>query len=245
MITGNLTRKQIVDRALRKAGNTALASSPDYDAQTWLGQILFDLYMGYRWPWLEAATTITLNDTTTALSVSFGKPIGDDSFTVQTINGVSSPQVIRFADSEAFQRLLDLNPTTTGVPQVWTLVYSTTNSSPSVQVWPNPIGAGVTAQLRFQSMPAEIPVDTTGDSTIPTFPWHDYLIQALYVAALEYEFDSRSTTESQKRELMLDRVCKATFPLRSQTNEIPLDRSVFGTPYRPDVGSDVGWNWLR
>ena len=45
--TGRLTRKQIVDLSCRRAGNTQLAAGPNYDAQTWLNQILYDL----AWEW--------------------------------------------------------------------------------------------------------------------------------------------------------------------------------------------------
>ena len=124
------------------------------------------------------------------------------------------------------------------VPEVCCYLYEQN----ALGIYPS-ISTTCTANLTYYFLPAQIAIDPTGDSVVPTFPWHDYLIQALFVATLEYEMDGRADTEGQKREGMLSRIRNIANPSRVSDPIIPLDPQVFGTPFRDDI--NWGWGWTR
>src|SRR5437867_3763973 len=86
---GRLTRKQVVDLALRRAGNTQLAAAPNFDAQTWLNQILYDLAAEWSWPTLMTTTTVAITGPTFSLPADFLKAQDDAGLILTTINGGS------------------------------------------------------------------------------------------------------------------------------------------------------------
>src|SRR5438309_3840 len=134
---GRLTFGQIRNFALRKAGNRAVID----DANIWLTQLLFELYVEWEWPFLMAVAT----------------------------------------------------PPTT---------------------------------------------PTAKDALVPVFPYHLFLVQALYVLALEYEQDPRASDERQKVVTQLAAIRGTAMPLRSQPGVIPLDPDVFGTPFTEDLSGE-------
>ena len=242
-IIGQLTRKSIVDRACRRAGNTALSQAPDYEAQIWLNQILSDLYVQFDWPFLILTQSVSLSGLSfflgnldTAVG-SFTRPAHDLGLVVTAIDGAPSSGLIREVDRRTFDYLSGMNSTATAlVPDVYTINYQNNY----ILFYPT-ISSTITANFSHYVQPAALPIDTSGDSLIPTFPWSDYLIQALFVAVLEYEMDGRANSEAEKRELMLQRIRNITLPSRSAEPTIPLDVNVFSMPFR---GED-DLNWLR
>src|SRR2546423_638922 len=70
------------------------------------------------------------------------------------------------------------------------------------RVFPDPTGRVAAATLRFKFLPiadTTPPVTPTAkDALVPVFPYHLFLVQALYVLALEYEQDPRASDERQK-----------------------------------------------
>lgn len=233
--TGRLTRKQIVDLAARKAGNTQLAANSataGADAQTWLNQILFDLYSQYNWPFLNTSTSLVLTSVSFSLPTDFLKAVDDYSFQVQTVNGASQQFFILEVDRGTFEATTFSTQATvtSGLPRIWTADRNTGMG----KLFPDPSGTTLVATLRYQFLPPDIDVTTAGDSTIPTFPWHFILVQALYVQMLEFESDPRVESERAKLERMLEGVRQAAQPLRAQEPMIPLDPTVFTTPFRSD-----------
>lgn len=222
------TRKQIVDRALRRAGNTQLANGPEFEAQLWLNQILFDIYTLYDWPMLQTTVAMTLNADIT-LPTDFAKTLDDNALVINTIDSSPVYRVIQQVDRETYDRVKGPG-TATGQPMVWFCDLNTSTG----RIWPLASGQSVSGTLRYQSLPADIAIDLTGDSVIPTFPWHDFLIQALYTYTLEYENDGRAQAEVQKREAFLAKILKAAHPSRSGPSTIPLDPQVFSQPFSDD-----------
>jgi hypothetical protein len=237
---GQLTRGSIVSRATRKAGNTQLAAAPDYEAQIWLNQILYDLYTQFDWAFTRTTDPITFSGqlfSIVGLTATFSRPANDIALMLTSIDGAPAGQLIREVDRRTFDLLNGSTPgLTTTVPDVYTVIYE----SFSLAFYPT-CTSTITANFTYQFLPAQIPIDPTGDATIPTFPWGDYLIQALFVAILEYEMDGRADNEAQKRELMLRRIRNIAFPSRSAEPTIPLDVNVFSRPF----WGDEDWTWLR
>ena len=228
--TGRLTRKQIVDVALRRAGNTQLASGPNFDAQTWLNQILYDLAVEWSWPTLMTTTTVAITGPTFSLPTDFLKAQDDAGLILTTINGGSQRVFLDEVDRYTFEVAQPTNVGTGGFPRIW---HADRNAGLG-RVFPDPTGNTIVAQLRYQQLPSDIAVDTSGDSTIPWFPWSWYLVQYLFVRTLEFEADVRAGPERDRANAMLEKVRQAAKPLRAQEPVIPLDPQVFGTPFVRD-----------
>ena len=89
----------------------------------------------------------------------------------------------------------------------------------------------LSALLRYRRLPVEpLPADEPAD--VPVFPYHNYLVQAVFVFALEHERDARAQQEAASRDTLLSLIRRGQAPLRSQRSDIPLDPLVFRTPYR-------------
>lgn len=224
---GTLTRSEIITHALRRAGNTKLS----LDAITWLDQILFDLYTQYSWPFLQTISAVTITDRTFTLPENFIRTFDDHAFKMVTINGQPTHGFILQVSQGELERR---NSADTGVPQLW----SAFHTNETGYVWPTPSGMTVVTQLLSYTYPDAL----VSDSSIPTFPWHFYLIQALYVVALEYEGDMRSVVETQRRDQMLDRIKRTVAPLRQQESTLPLDGQAFGPSFDGDYGAT---SWIR
>lgn len=220
--TGLLTRAQIIDHALRRAGNTK--PSVRTDAITGLNQILYDLYTQFEWPFLNTTATVTLGSTFT-LPSDFLQSQDDTGLQITIING----QPVRFPMHEVDRGQLEAQVPTTGTPLLW----HADRLAGLGRVWPTPDAQAYVAMLRYKKLPPAL----TSDSDIPVFPWHSTLIQAVYVWALEYDSDPRSVQESGRYDMMLSRLRQTSSPLRSQSAVVPLDPQVFGPVYDPDIGA--------
>src|SRR5205814_8412844 len=114
------------------------------------------------------------------------------------------------------------------------------------RVFPDPTGHVAAATLRFKFLPvadttpAPENTPTANDALVPLFPYHLFLVQALYVLALEYEQDPRASEERQKVVQQLAAIRGTAMPLRSQPGVIPLDPDVFGTPFTEDLSGERG-----
>ena len=219
--TGLLTRGTIIDHALRRAGNTK--PSVRTDGIVAFNQILFDLYTQYEWPFLNTSTTLSLVGNF-ALPSDFLQA-QDDRALMLVLVGVQVQRAPIFeVDRETFDRQLP----STGTPRVW---HADRKNSIGL-LWPTPDAAAYTATLRYKYLPPA----TTTDNDIPVFPWHLYLIQAMYVWALEYDSDPRSMQESMRADTLLMRLRQTSSPLRSQSPVVPLDPQVFGPVFDGDWG---------
>lgn len=230
---GRLTRKQIVDLATRKAGNTQLGANTATsggDAQTWLNQLLYDLYSQYNWPFLNTSTMLQLNGPQFALPDDFLKAVDDYSLEVFTIDGQQTKFFILEADRAQFEVSQVNNTNATGDPQIYTV----DRNLNVAYLFPGAQGHTYGAVLRYQKLPPDIDVTTAGDAVVPVFPWSYMVVQALYVNILEFEFDGRADSERAKLERMLEGVREAAQPLRSMEASIPLDPSIFHSPFRGD-----------
>jgi len=222
--TGRLSRGTIISEALKKAGNTKLTAA----ARIKLNRILENLYLEYDWPWLTAAGAFSIGGASFALPGDFLKPADDAALYVTSVNGVAVRHEVREVDRETYERVLTTD-TTADRPTFWCVDY--TNSLGLV--YPTPV-APVSATLRYKTLPADVDVIQTAayDADIPTFPYHNYLIDAVYQYALEHDEDLRANEELAKLKLSLAQIRGTSNPLRSQPQTIPLEPSRFRTPPR-------------
>jgi hypothetical protein len=228
--TGRLTRKSIVDLACRRAGNTQLAAGPNFDAQTWLNQILYDLAVEWSWPTLMTSIPVAITGPTFPLPADFLKSQDDAGLVLTSVNAGGQRIFLDEVDRYTFEVAQPPTVGSGGFPRIW---HADRNAG-LARLFPDPSGLTITGLLRYQALPADIPVDTSGDATIPWFPWPWYLVQDLFVRVLEFEADGRAGAERDRANLMLEQVRQAAKPLRAQEPVIPLDPQVFGTPFVRD-----------
>lgn len=222
---GRYTRKQIRDLALNRAGNRRL----DADATAWLAQLLFDLYTLYDWPFLWASTTVTLTGPTFGLPGDYLSSQDDESLVITAVDGMTQGNVVvAELDRTTFESLgtqLSSGP----VPRFW---HADLADGVGLLA-PNPTGHTIAATLRYKFLPAE--VDAANEPTeIPMFPWHSYLVQALYVLALEHEKDGRALQEAAVRDQMFQQIRRGWAPRNARQTTIPLDGRVFRVPFQGD-----------
>jgi hypothetical protein len=224
---GRYTRQKIRDLALNRAGNRAL----DADAADFLAQHLFELYTLADWPFLYVSAPLVLSGPTVDLPADFMTAQDDHAFQIIAIDG--SPQANCFAVELSPEELTAIAPalgaTSRGVPQYWAVSRSDTTA----RVTPDPTGRRIDVLLRYKRLPPE-PLPAVEPVDIPVFPYHNYLVQAVYVFALEHERDARAQTEAATRDTLLAMIRRGAAPLRSQRADIPLDPLVFGRPFRGD-----------
>ena len=223
---GRYTRQKIRDLALNRAGNRAL----DADAADFLAQHLFELYTLADWPFLYVSAPLVLTGPTVDLPADFVTAQDDHAFQIIAVDG--GAQANCFAVEVAPEQLAACAPapgTGYGVPTYWAVSRSDTTAT----VAPDPTGRRIDVLLRYKRLPPEpLPADEPAD--IPVFPYHNYLVQAVYTFALEHERDARALQEAGIRDNLLATIRRGAAPLRSQRADIPLDPLVFGRPFRGD-----------
>lgn len=221
---GRYTRQQICDLALNRAGNRSL----DRDAKLWLGQTLFDLYTLYDWPFLCVAQAMTITGPAFALPTDFMAAQDDVALRPTSWDG----------QGFAGRPLLELDRATFdqhaaegsgGVPLYW----HADRANNLGLVAPDPAGHALWATLRYKRLPPE-PAAAAEAADVPVFPWHTYLVQAVYVTALQHERDARALPAKLELDAMLATIRRGAFPLRTQAPTIPLDPTVFSTPFQGD-----------
>ena len=224
---GRYTRQKIRDLALNRAGNRAL----DADAADFLAQHLFELYTLADWPFLYVSAPLVLTGATVDLPADFVTAQDDHAFQIVAIDG--GPQANCFAVEVSPEEMAALAPaagaTARGVPTYWAVSRSDTTAT----VAPDPTGRRIDVLLRYKRLPLEpLPADEPAD--VPVFPYHNYLVQAVYVFALEHERDARALQEAGVRDNLLATIRRGASPIRSQRADIPLDPLIFGRPFRGD-----------
>jgi hypothetical protein len=221
---GRYTRQRIRELALNRAGNRQL----ERDATDFLAQHLFELYTLADWPFLYVEGPVALAGTF-ALPTDFLATQDDRALRVSAVDGTPQPgPVVVELEPERFDALASGGGA--GYPPVaWTVARGTSAG----RCFPDPAGHAVDAVLRYKRIVADpSPVDEPAD--VPVFPWHNYLVQAVYVFALEHERDPRALAEAQVRDGLMAMIRRGSFPVRTQRLDIPLDPLTFGTPFRGD-----------
>jgi hypothetical protein len=224
---GRYTRQKIRDLALNRAGNRAL----DADAADFLAQHLFELYTLADWPFLYVAAPLVLTGSTVALPADFVTAQDDHAFQILAVDGAAHANCFAVEVSPEYMAALAAPPGSTsgGVPTYWAVSRSDTTAT----VAPDPTGRRVDVLLRYKRCPPD-PLPANEPLDVPVFPYHNYLVQAVYVFALEHERDARAQQEAGVRDNLLATIRRGAAPVRSQRADIPLDPLVFGRPFRGD-----------
>lgn len=227
---GRYTRQRIRDLALNRAGNRAL----DADATDFLSQHLFELYTLADWPFLYVAAQITITSASVAFPVDFVTCTDDHGLQILSNDGSPTPNTFALELSPEELAARSGPGMQCGSPPIY---FAVSRSDTTASFFPDPTGHVVQALLRYRQLPAE-PLPANEPADIPVFPYHNYLVQAVYVFALEHERDPRAQQEAQNRDTLLASIRRGASPHRSQRTDIPLDPARFRTPYR---GWSGGW----
>jgi len=221
---GRYTRQRIRDLALNRAGNRAL----DADAKDFLSQLLYELYTLADWPFLYVSAPLAIAGASVALPEDFVTPQDDRAMQIVAIDG--TPQHNAFVLEVAPEQLAAY-PTGPGggIPTVWAVSRSDTTALFA----PDPSGRRIDALIRYRRLPPE-PLPAVEPADVPVFPYHNYLVQAVYVFALEHERDPRAPQEAGVRDNLMALIRRGASPVRSQRADIPLDPLVFGRPFQGD-----------
>jgi len=234
---GQLTFGQIRDLALRRLGNPGSVA----DAGTILSQILFELYTGWEWPFLNFTAFPVITGPTFFLPPDFLKTSDDRGLTITSVDNTATfSQGVNEVDPFTFSAVSQ--PTSLGVPQIW----SPDRQAGIGNVFPNPTGHIIVTTLRYKYLPtgdvsAPSPSNPNSkDAIIPQFPYHLYLIQALFCEMLKYENDPRQAVQESLRDKQFTLLRQGAQPLGSQVTVIPLDDDIFGATFSGDgAGEDV------
>ena len=221
---GRRTRRQIIDQALKKAGNTKIL----VEARVELARILEQLYHQYEWPFLYAETSLTLT-ASTALPADFLKVESPDTGLRGTaIDGAVEDFSILIVQPTEWRRRAVPRAETATRPDIAMIDYGAAVIKP----WPVPEST-VTALLVYKALPAEVDpaVTATYDADIPRFPFHGFLTDAVEVWALEYEHDPRATVAAVRLREHLSRILGTAIPPdANRASSIELDPGIFSTP---------------
>jgi hypothetical protein len=215
-----MNRGDIITQALQRVGNTT--NQLRIQARIRLNRILQDLYLQWDWPFLWRTASVTIApDGRFALPVGFLKCEDDQALTL-------AGRPLQELDHLTYAQLARAGVVATQ-PRIWTIDYAEQVG----HVWPSP-AAGAGATLRHKILPPDVAVDppSTYDADIPTFPWDTYLTDAVLQWAMEYEVDPRANDQLLKNREQLGLIRGATWPERSYRPTIPLDPTVFTTPWR-------------
>src|SRR4029450_12143127 len=79
-------------------------------------------------------------------------------------------------------------------PYAW----SVSRSDRTGQVFPDPVGHVVVGTLRYRRLPPD-PSPAEEPTDVPVFPFHNYLVQAVYVFALEHGRHARDVQAARGR----------------------------------------------
>ena len=227
---GRYTRQRIRDLALNRAGNRAL----DADAADFLSQHLFELYTLADWPFLYVSAQLTITGQSVALPADFITAVDDHGLQILSNDGNPTPNTFALELSPEELAARSGPGMQAGSPP---LFFAVSRSDTTVSFWPDPTGHNVLALLRYKRLPPE-PAPPNEPADIPVFPYHNYLVQAVYVFALEHERDARAAQEAAARDKLFAMIRLGAAPLRSQRADIPLDPTVFRSPWR---GWSGGW----
>jgi len=221
---GRYTRQRIRDLALNRAGNRAL----DTDATDFLSQHLFELYTLADWPFLYVSAPLTISGTTVNLPADFVSVQDDHGLQIVAVDGNPTPDT--FVSEVSPEELAARSGPGMGsaAPPTW---YAISRSATTASFAPDPTGHSMSAVLRYRRLPPE-PLPANEPSDIPVFPYHNYLVQAVYVFALEHERDPRALQEAGVRDTLLSNIRRGQAPLRSQRTDIPLDPLQFRRGFR-------------
>lgn len=219
-----LTRGQILDQALRRAGNTK-STVRDLAADA-MNAILFDLYTQWDWPFLQKTTTISLVGSVFSLPTDF---IWVKDASALFITQIDDQTVRQPVYEKPWETLVNQLPVE-GIPRIFACDRGFAGSGGRAGVWPVNTTRAITANLRYQYLPTPL----TTDAQTPTFPWATYLVQEMYVWALEYEGDPRSVAETQRKEMLFQRIRGAALPINTTAQDIPLDPTMFGPVFDGD-----------
>ena len=227
---GRYTRQRIRDLALNRAGNRAL----DADATDFLSQHLYELYTLADWPFLYVSASLTITGFSVALPTDFVTTVDDHALQILSNDGSPTPNTFALELSPEDLSARSGPGMQCGSPP---LFFAVSRSDTTASFFPDPSGHNVQALLRYKRLPPE-PLASDEPNDIPVFPYHNYLVQAVFVFALEHERDARAQQEAQNRDNLMASIRRGAAPLRSQRGDIPLDPQVFRSPWR---GWSGGW----
>ena len=210
---GSLTRDQIVNDAIKRAGNESLLT----EGREWLNDWLDRLYEDYRWPEQEqvAQGSLAIGDTTVSLPSTF--------------SDLWNRRALRLEDSDSNFHSLDIvtpdfldtlvAPDLAGEPTHALIDFGDSTWRP----YPIPDEA-YTWHLRFKQKPVRLTADTA-----PLFKNDAILKQAVYVSTLQYEDDERYASELTILTRMIELYRKGRNISPNRAGSVPLS-SKFSNP---------------
>lgn len=232
------TAQQIVAAAEIRSGNpnrhldpssgSEALTAPAYVA---LQGILDTLEQSYDWPFTDDATTITISTRTTTLPLDFWRVTFASAFLTDPESGGRFP--IPLIGHEEFHRQLTPSTHGTGQPVRLTvfknLGYANGVQAPQGSIMADPV-PNKPYYLELHYNPMRIPL--AGITTIPWFPWSEYLTEALLVKIYFMEDDTRVAGAIAERDRLLAVIRQGMSDAGQRPAAIRLSSTHYRTPVR-------------
>lgn len=222
VFAGRRTRRQIIDQALKKAGNTKILA----EARVELARILERLYLEHEWPFLYTDAVLTLAAFTTLPTNFLKVESSDTGLRGQSVDGVTDDFSILIVTPTEWRRQAIPRDETATRPEIAMIEYGTSLLRP----WPAPEGT-VSALLVYKFLPTEVdPDDTvTFDLDVPLFPYHGYLTDEVERWALNYEKDyGAAQLKASENQNALSLILGTAIPKdANQAAALELDPGIF------------------
>jgi len=229
-----LTRGEIIDSALQRAGNNT--ASMIAAARTRLNRILQDLNMQLDWPfYFTAAQVQVLPNGTVMLPDDFMKPEDTVSLVVQQTAGQNYNAVVNEVDHRTFYTRRTNAVIQATLPRIWTIQYAQDITTSTGVAWPMP-NETCFCTFRYKFFTQDFPETNAAgsgadyDADVPAFPYDAFLTDLLFEWAQVFEVDPRRADQLQVNTMQLQNIRGAAFPERSYPSNVPLDPVYFSTP---------------
>lgn len=234
---GQLTRAQILAQAMARAGNTSLSSYLIPELNLWMRKVATD----GPWPWLQKR----MENVALAAGAPFVAITAGDTLGVGTlIQRLFDPIYVRTADyrTRAVARIREItdgpvefdesnidvaHTASVGVP-TWFKVMPEGTYFGRWNLYPYPLAdRNYLLSFNYIVLPADFPIDSTGDGLRPIYPNDDTIIHAMFCSALQYlkrpEFPTEFSTLGGK--IMTDKARYIQTP--GINDNLGLDKGVF------------------
>lgn len=210
------TANEIISAALRRIGNTTIAS----DAQVELNNLLDRLYVDLRWPFLKTTVTGTVAalNTSTNLPSDFVDIWDRQSFHIIDPTSLAHLPVTTMSQQQFDTYIYPQNP---GVPSKIIVDYNTL----TWRLYPVP-NKEYNYELVYRTRPARI----TNFDAVVNFPNDALLEQMIFAWACQFEDDDRADKEFEKAHIMMRQFLKG-FNIGTGKNRLmALNQSTFFPP---------------
>jgi hypothetical protein len=236
VFTNTFTAQKIVTLAERRAGSPGLHlnSTPieaiDAPAYLELQAILDHLAQNFDWPFRDDALTLNVSTRTTILPDDYWNTWFTEAYVIHPDTGVRTPLYI-LGRAEFHSRMSPAN-VTTGMPTIASIM-----KHRGAAALGTPEGVLLVDLAPDRTYPIELhynpqAVPLAAITSIPWFPYSQYLIESLLVKLYFNQDDSRAASAAAERERLWMEIRRAQSDAGQRGQQVQYDPLVYRQPLR-------------